>query len=170
MEIYILRHGIAVPRGTPGYPDDDRPLTEYGIEKMKAGAKGIARVVGGFDVIISSPLLRALDTAKITAKAAGFKDEIVVTDVLLPGTSMRSLFKFVDGYQDKEKVLLVGHEPQLGSIASKLIGAAGSVIEFKKGGICRIDISGLTTGEKGILVWSLTPKQLRLIANRTREK
>jgi phosphohistidine phosphatase len=164
MELYILRHGIAVPRGTPGYPDDDRPLTEEGVEKMKAGAKGIAQVVSGFDVIISSPLVRALDTAKITAKAAAYKNEIVITEFLIPGTPMKTLLKFLEGYKDKERVLIAGHEPQLGFIASNLIGAEDSVIMFKKGGICRIDITSLTSGEKGTLVWSMTPKQLRLLA------
>lgn len=163
MELYILRHGIAVQRGTPGYPDDDRPLTEEGIEKMKAAAKGIARIADGFDVIISSPLVRALDTAKITAKAVNYKDEIVITELLIPGASMKSLFNFIQGFR-KEKILIVGHEPQLGFISSKLIGSEDSVIVFRKGGLCRIDISNLTTGPKGVLVWNLTPKQLRLIA------
>jgi phosphohistidine phosphatase len=163
MELYILRHGIAVQRGTPGYPNDDRPLTEEGVEKMKAGAKGIARIVDGFNVIISSPLVRALDTAKITAKAIGYNDEIVITELLIPGASMKSLFKFIQSY-GKEKILIVGHEPQLGSIASKLIGSVDSVIMFKKGGLCRINVSSLITGENGVLVWNLTPKQLRLIA------
>lgn len=164
MEIYILRHGIAVQRGTPGYPDDDRPLTDEGIDKMKTGAKGIARIAGAFDVIISSPLIRALDTAKITAKAAGYTGEIVITELLIPGAPMGSLFRYIDEYRDKEKVLLVGHEPQLGFIASRLLGTNDSVIMFKKGGICRIDISNAAFGEKGILIWSLTPKQLRMIA------
>jgi len=164
MEIYVLRHGIAVPRGTPGYPNDDRPLTDDGIEKMKKSAEGIARIVNGFGAVISSPLIRALDTAKITAKAVDYKDEIIITDHLIPGASLRSLFKFVDGYKNKDRILLVGHEPQLGFAASKLIGMDSPVILFKKGGICRIDISSLSSGEKGILIWCLTPKQLRLIS------
>lgn len=163
MEIYILRHGIAVSRGTPGYPNDDRPLTEEGIEKMTEAAKGIAKFVKKFDLIVSSPLIRALDTARLTAKAVDYKDDIVISKYLLPGSSNNNLLDFLSKYKSKKSILLVGHEPYLGLLASGLLGIGDSVIEFKKGGICRIDIDSMPPHSPGMLVWSLAPKQLRLI-------
>lgn len=156
----MLRHGDAVPRGTPGYPNDDRPLTEEGIKKLTESAKGIARIVESFDIIISSPLIRALDTAKITAETVGYEKEIPTTEYLIPGNPMRSLFNFLKEYNNKEKLLLVGHEPQLGYLASYLLGIEEHVIEFKKGGMCRIDIPGFPPEKNGVLVWHLTQKHL----------
>ena len=166
MEIYILRHGIAIPRGTPGYPNDDRPLTEEGVEKMEQVAKGIAKLLDSVDVIVTSPLIRALDTAKITANVLNHKDEIVITKYLQPGGSADDLFNFLRKYKNKKSILLVGHEPYLGILASGLLGINDSVIEFKKGGICRIDTDSMPPGSPGMLIWSLSPKQLRLIGKK----
>jgi phosphohistidine phosphatase len=160
MEVYMLRHGDAVPRGTPGYPNDDRPLTEGGIKKLIESAKGISSLVENFDVIISSPLVRALDTAKITAEATGYGKEIITTGYMIPGNPMRSLFNVLKDYNDKEKMLLVGHEPHLGYLASYLLGIEEHVIEFKKGGLCRIDVSGFPPNNNSVLLWHLTQKHL----------
>lgn len=159
----MLRHGDAVPRGAPGYPNDDRPLTEEGIKKLTESAKGIASLAGGFDVIISSPLIRALDTAKLTAEAVSYEKEIPTTEYLIPGNPMRSLFNFLKDFNESWKMLLVGHEPQLGYLASYLLGIEEHVIEFKKGGVCRIDISGFPPKKKGVLVWHLTQKHLTIL-------
>lgn len=161
MEIYILRHAIAVHRGTAGYPDDDRPLTEEGIGKMTRAAKGIAEIISDFDAILTSPLIRAYETAKITAKALDREDKIEICKQLLPGGSIKNLFSHLAKYKDRERILLVGHEPDLGYIASALIGSETSVIEFKKGSLCRIDVSDSPLKNPGKLIWHLTPKQLR---------
>jgi phosphohistidine phosphatase len=160
MEVYMLRHGDAVPRGTPGYPNDDRPLTEDGIKKLTESAKGIAGLVDNPDVIVSSPMIRALETAKIAAEAAGYVKEIITTEYLVPGNPMRSLFNFLKDYNKSEKLLLVGHEPHLGYLASYLLGIEEHVIEFKKGGLCRIDISGFPPKKQGVLIWHMAQKHL----------
>ncbi|HEY3249934.1 MAG TPA: phosphohistidine phosphatase SixA, partial [Ignavibacteria bacterium] len=163
MQLYILRHAVAVPRGTVGYPNDDRPLTEDGISKMTEGAKAINKIAGSFDVIISSPLIRALHTAKILAEHTGYKREISVTGYLLPGNPQRSLFKYLSEYNALEKVCIVGHEPHLGFVASKLVGIDNSVIEFKKGGICCLDIEKFPPKNPGKIIWLFQPKHLKLI-------
>jgi len=162
LQLYILRHATAIPRGTAGYPTDDRPLTEEGIEKFVECAKAINTIAGRFDVIISSPLVRALHTAKILAEHTSFTKEITVTEHLLPGSPQRSLFKFLNNYKHSEKICIAGHEPHLGFIASKLIGMDNSVIELKKGAMCRIDTDKFPPDNSGKLIWLIQPKQLML--------
>ncbi len=157
----MLRHSDAFPRGTPGYPNDDRPLTEDGVKKFTEAAKAIPVLAGSFDVIISSPLIRALDSAKIAAEVSGYNKEIVKTEYMISGSPMRSLFNFLKYYNGKNKILLVGHEPHLGYLASFLLGIEEHVIEFKKGGMCRIDITKFPHEKPGVLKWHLTQKQLR---------
>lgn len=161
MQIYMLRHAIAVQGGTPGFPNDDRPLTAEGITKMKKAAKGIRKNVDGFDLIVSSPLQRAYTTAKIVAEAFEYGEEIKITKHLLPGELTQDVLNELSKYKNKERVLLVGHSPDLGGIASALLGGHSSIVEFKKGGMCRIDIDTLPAKRPGRLVWLLSPKQLR---------
>ena len=85
MDLFFLRHAIAVQRGTSEYPNDDRPLTKDGIRKMKKAARGIATLVDSFDVILSSPLVRAYDTARIAADAVKYTSDIEQCGELLPG-------------------------------------------------------------------------------------
>jgi len=163
MQLFILRHAAAIPRGTEGYPNDDRPLTEDGIAKFTECAKAINIIAGGFDVIISSPLVRALHTAKILAEHTMYSKEVIVTEHILPGSPQRSLFTFLEKFNNSDKICITGHEPLLGYIASVLIGQDKSVIELKKGGICRIDIDKLPPERPGRLVWLMQPRQLMLI-------
>ncbi|MBI4547219.1 MAG: phosphohistidine phosphatase SixA [Ignavibacteriae bacterium] len=164
MEIYIVRHAVAVPRGTEGYPNDDRPLTEEGIQKMKATARGIAEIIGKVDVIISSPLIRAHDTAKIVAKALKYKSKIDLSKEFLPGNSQNSVLDFLVKFKNKKNIMLVGHEPDVGVLASTLLGSNRPLIAMKKGAVCRIDVAELPLKEPGKLIWHLTPKQLRALA------
>ena len=159
-EIYILRHGIAVASGTRGYPNDDRPLTEEGIKKMKEAADGIAQNVPEIDLIVSSPLVRAHDTAKIAAGAIRYNKSIKTTKHLMPGAGTDGIINELADYKNVRLVMLVGHNPHLEFLASALLGAGSPVIEFKKGGMCRIDIDALPPEGPGRLIWHLTPKQL----------
>ncbi len=164
MELYILRHAIAVPRGTPGYPNDDRPLTDEGIAKMKKNAEGIRRIVPGFDVILTSPLKRAYDTARITAEAVNCVSKIKVIEQLLPGRSIQDIFSALSKMKNRKRILLVGHEPNLGEFTSALTDAKMSAIDFKKGALCRIDVGEIPHKLPGIIIWHLPPKILRMIA------
>ncbi len=164
MEVYILRHAIAVPRGTPGYPHDDRPLTDEGVRKMMKNAQGIAKVVQGFDIILTSPLRRAHDTAKIAADALKSTHKIKVCEELLPEQSVQGIYAALSKVKNRKRVLLVGHEPNLGEFASMLIGCKSFPINFKKGALCRIDIHEIPPNLPGRLLWYLSPKHLRMIA------
>jgi phosphohistidine phosphatase len=163
LEIYILRHGIAVPGGTPGYSELERPLTEEGRAKMLKAGKGIAAVVGEVDLILASPLKRAQETALLAARVLGGKEKMVTFDALKPGTPPEALLKALEPYRGKARLMLVGHEPDLSMFASFLAGAKGSVLALKKGGLCRVDVGELPSKEPGILRWLLTPGQLRAL-------
>jgi phosphohistidine phosphatase len=160
MEIYILRHGIAVERGTPGYKrDGDRPLTEEGVEKMRQIAKTMREMDLQFDVIFSSPYVRAKATADIVAETLG--ENVTLTDSLLPEADPAELIDEIND-EKPQRVLLVGHEPDLSALISTLIcGKRNADIELKKGGLAKLTAETLTYGKCATLNWLLTPKQLR---------
>jgi phosphohistidine phosphatase len=165
-QVYLLRHAIAVERGSAVYPNDDRPLTDEGIKKMKTVAKGISCIVDSFEVILTSPLKRAFQTAQITASAVGCAKNIRVVDDLLPGATPEKIFRLIAEYKSRGRVLLVGHEPDLGFFASYLLGAKESVVEFKKGALCRIDVSFVKGRGQGVLVGLFQPKHLCLLGEK----
>jgi len=164
MIVYIVRHAVAVARGTVGYPNDDRPLTEDGKDKMSKAAKGIANLVEDVDLILTSTLSRAHDTADIVARALGIEERVELCKELTPGSSLKNLLSYLARYKELSSIMVVGHQPDLGYLASALLGSSDSIIEFKKGATCAIEISGLPLKGNGTLLWHLQPKQLRALA------
>jgi phosphohistidine phosphatase len=164
MIVYLLRHAIAVERGTAAYPNDDRPLTEDGKEKITKAAKGIARLVDNIDVIVTSPLLRAHDTAKIISRALGAEQKLETCKELLPGSSLKNLLSYLTKFKGLNSMMVVGHQPDLGYLASALLGSEETIVEFKKGALCAIEVPTLSPRAKGKLIWHLQPKQLRAFA------
>jgi phosphohistidine phosphatase len=160
MEIYILRHGIAVERGTKGYQNDsERPLTKEGEEKMYRIAKAILALELEFDLILSSPYVRARQTAEIVA--ASLEEEVTLTNFLTPGGNALELIGEIND-EKPQRVLLVGHEPDLSQFISVLVTGAGDArIELKKGALCKLTTEKLTFGQCATLNWLLTPRQLR---------
>src|SRR5919197_217772 len=145
MEIYVLRHGIAVERGTPGYKkDSDRPLTKEGEEKMHQIAEAMLAMELKFDLILSSSLVRAEQTAKIVADA--LDEEVTFTDHLAPDGNALELIREIND-EKPQRVLLVGHEPDLSRLISLLVtGGTDASIELKKGGLCKLASDHLTFG------------------------
>jgi phosphohistidine phosphatase len=163
MYIYLLRHAIAVERGTVHYPNDDRPLSEKGMKRFLKGAHGIAALLNEVNIILTSPLKRAQETAKITAEQCGIPHKVVITEHLLPGCIHTNIIPLLRKYKGMKHVMLVGHEPDLSRLASNLLGSSRSVIEFKKGALCCIELPSLTPRAAGVLQWHLQPKQLRYL-------
>ncbi len=159
MNLYFLRHAIAVPRGTPGVKDENRPLTKDGARKMKAVAESMRGLKLKFDRIVTSPWLRAKQTAEIAAKT--FHQEVEIWKSLVPTEDPRQLIAALRKSND-ENLLLVGHEPHLSQFISVLIsGGPGTPIEFKKGGLCKVSSDDLIFGQCATLHWLLAPSQLR---------
>ena len=165
MNLYILRHAIAVERGTLGYADDSkRPLTPEGKRKMRLNALGMKTLGLSFDIILSSPYLRAIQTANIVAKTFEIpNDKLVINNSLVPGASAVKLINEINACAGKiEGLLLVGHEPDLGALASFLLtGKDNTAISLKKGGLCHLSFDhGLKAGNATLEVL-FTPSVLR---------
>ena len=134
MQLLIVRHGAAVERGTPGIPDDERPLTPDGERKFSQAARGVARVLDKPYAILTSPLPRAHRTAEILGEAFGGVS-LTATTALSYG-SFEELFELLKEYPKKGLIGVVGHEPYLSSLLARLIGAKGGAgLAFKKGGM-----------------------------------
>jgi phosphohistidine phosphatase len=160
IELYLIRHGVAAERGE-NYPDDDkRPLTQQGVERLKQEADGLIALDITFDVILTSPLVRARQTAEILAAALPSRPAVVNTDALAPGVSRGAIVDELARHARHERIALVGHEPGVGELAARLVGAR-KAMEFKKGSICRIDVQAFPPTGTGQLRWFLTPRMLR---------
>jgi len=116
------------------------------------------------DVVLTSPLVRARQTADIVAAGFSPRPSIVPVDSLAPGGSFASIMADIEKHARKARVALVGHEPGLGELAARLIGSRHP-IEFKKGAVCRIDLDEIPPSGPGHLRWMLTPKILRRLKN-----
>jgi phosphohistidine phosphatase len=161
--LFILRHGIAVTRGDPAYPlDSDRPLTPKGMKRMRRIASGMRRMRVGFDVILSSPYKRSLETAFIVAREYGVGQTIQTNQALKPEVLPEEVIRTLQGkYSACQRMLLVGHEPQLSALVSTLTsGSAGARPLLKKGGLCKLQVDNLQIGKCATLLWLLTPRQL----------
>src|SRR5262245_47702399 len=160
VELYLVRHAIAAERG-PKYPDDRlRPLIPEGVSRFKDAVRGLAELDITIDRILTSPLTRAEETAAILS--AGFKSRIPVDvlEALAPGGKPAAIVEAVTRVAKKHRrIALVGHEPDLGELAARLLGARG-IIEFRKGAVCAIDLDGATPGGPGTLRFLLPPKAL----------
>jgi len=159
-ELYLIRHGIAEDRGE-AWPDDaKRPLTAEGAARLKKSARALVRLGVTFDVVLTSPLVRTRQTAELIAAALTPKPPIVNTDALVPGASPGALFAELEKHTRRKSIALVGHEPGIGELAARLLGTRRP-IEFKKGGVCRIDVEALPPHSPGELRWFVTPRILR---------
>jgi phosphohistidine phosphatase len=159
LSLYLVRHGIAAERGE-AYPDDDvRPLTPDGVTKFRKAVKGLARLGVSVDVILTSPLLRARQTAQILAKGLG-DTKVVDTDALRPGGRFDRLVRTVTDSSGHTAIAIVGHEPEIGQAAGRLVGKSGP-LAFNKGAVCRIDFDKWPMDQPGRLRWFVTQKILR---------
>jgi len=165
MRLYIVRHAIAVPHGSPGVVEDDRPLTPEGIKKMEEASAGLRKLGVAPDVVLSSPLPRARQTAEIVLKGIKSKSPLETIPSLAPGGRKSDVYKEIRVHKEAEAVMLVGHQPSLGEIAGEIAwGSAECYIELKKGGACAIELEELSPLPRGTLLWLLTPSILRLLS------
>jgi len=160
VELYIVRHAIAAERG-PEWPDDSkRPLTERGIERFREIVDGLVWMDVQIEIVLTSPLVRAKQTAQYLSSGLPARPPIAVIDALAPGHVAAEIMEQVAREaRGHRRVAAVGHEPDLGELAGWLLGTRRAV-PIKKGGVCRIDLDSLTA-RHGTLVWHIPPKALR---------
>jgi phosphohistidine phosphatase len=162
-ELYIVRHAIAAERGEDWPDDDKRPLTERGISRFKEVVQGLAAIDVAVDEIFTSPLVRAKQTAELLAAGLPGKATVKILDALAPGHTPASVLAQLSRTAKRRRLMLVGHEPDLGELAAHLIGS-GRALPFKKGGVCRIEVESLSSRRPAALAWFMQPKMLRKLA------
>lgn len=159
----LFRHGIAEVRGPDG-TDATRRLTDEGVEKTRLAAAGLRRVAERPDVILTSPLVRAAQTAAILGEV--FDRDPVVMDELAAGPAARVIGALSDCRESV--VMLVGHEPTLGRIVEAIctLDAPPPFVDMKKAGCACVVVerNGAAFG-RGILQWLATPSILRALAS-----
>jgi phosphohistidine phosphatase len=160
VEVYLVRHGVAEERGEDWPDDSKRPLTNAGIAKLRKEARGLVALGVTIDQIVTSPLVRTRQTADVLAETLKNKPPIVASDALAPAGTPSAVMQEIARHVRKGRIALVGHEPNLGELAAQLIGAK-TPLEFKKGGVCRIDFDVLPPKGTGALRWFVTPRMLR---------
>jgi phosphohistidine phosphatase len=167
MELVFLRHGVAADGADWKGDDADRPLTEDGIARTREVVRGLRAMKIRPDVILSSPLLRARETAEIARKGLLADVKVEVADELESAASPDRLLARLANWADKPLVLCVGHEPHISTTISAMIsGKTAASVEVKKAGACAIRFSGIPKSGAGTLLWLLPPKFLRLLGDR----
>ena len=164
MNLFLLRHGLAVEPGTPGYEEDSaRPLTQKGRSALREQCAALRRLKLEFDLILSSPLVRARETAEIVAAELKLKKYLQCSDTLKPGSDPHQLVSAVHYIRPApENVLLVGHEPHLSELISLFVtGKTEGGFALKKGGLAKLEVEKLRAGQCATLSWLLTPKLMQ---------
>jgi phosphohistidine phosphatase len=171
MRLLIVRHGLAGKADPGTWPDDDlRPLTPKGLRAFARAAAGLRRACPETGAVFASPALRTLQTAWILAKALGMKrKEVVPVPALHHAASPRAALKALSRRAPAGDFAVVGHEPNLGELASLLVSGSprGAALPLGKGAACLIEIAGGSGGGAdslapgaGRLLWSMTQDQL----------
>jgi phosphohistidine phosphatase len=163
LELYLIRHGLAAERGEE-YPDDSkRPLTDEGITRLRKEAKALDALGVTIEHIIASPLTRTKQTADVFAETLKSKPSVSTSDSLAPAGAPTAVIQELTRHMRRGTLALVGHEPNIGELAARLIGAR-IPLAFKKGAICRLDFEVFPPKGLGQLRWFITPRMLRMMS------
>ncbi|MGA2409906.1 MAG: phosphohistidine phosphatase SixA [Candidatus Binataceae bacterium] len=162
MMLYVLRHARAEDP-TPGEDDSHRGLTQKGTDQMREAAAGMRAIGLKFDTILTSPLVRAVETSAIVADAYDGRPEPQILRSLVPSLSAEKAAEELVPFCERDNVLIVGHEPQLGLLVSLLLTGDPNMvkIDLKKGGCVALERLNWMDHSKAELIWMMTQKQLR---------
>jgi phosphohistidine phosphatase len=167
MNILLVRHAIAEDPAVFAMKHDDdnkRPLTSKGKKRMRAAAKGLSRLHPKIDYLISSPLLRAIQTANILHDFYPYASR-QETIHLAPGATPERLAEYLGSLPADASIALIGHEPDLSQLIAWLCcGTNSSFVRFKKGAACLLNSVAKPAAGRAEMDWFLTPRQLRDLA------
>jgi phosphohistidine phosphatase len=169
MNLYIIRHAIAVDEATSDHASDsERPLTEKGRKKMRQIAKGLRQLGVEFDLILSSPYVRACETAEILADVFKMKKGIAFSDHLIPEGNPELVIGEINEQHVVDSLAIVGHEPHLSALIGLLTSDTAKLeITLKKGGVCHLSADDLHHHDhRATLEWLLTPGILMEISDK----
>jgi phosphohistidine phosphatase len=163
MDLYLMQHGQALSEAE----DPGRPLNREGVAQIQASAAAMKKMGIVLDAIFHSPKKRSKQTAALVAEAVNFPySDLVETEAVAPAAPARETLAFLHRFRDHRAVLIAGHLPSLGEIASALLTDGSKVhLHFENGGLCRLDLPSLPTTAAD-LRYFLTPAQLRLLGER----
>jgi phosphohistidine phosphatase len=164
MELLIVRHAIACDADGQRWPDDvERPLSARGVLRARQAARGVRRIVPPPVRVLTSPLLRARQTAAILAEFAGWP-RALLSPLLAPEASPAAVLALLARSRER-CVALVGHQPSLGRLlASCLAGGGGrGAFELRKMGMALVEFDGPPRAGHGELLWLVPPRLLRAL-------
>lgn len=161
IQLYLMRHGLAVPHGTPDIADDDRPLTTEGERRVRSVGRALRRLRVKVDRIVTSPLPRALRTAEIVAEGLGKPDLIELADELRAGRDAASIHEWLPT-RTEERLMVVGHNPTLSDLMARLVVGPDrpSIGDLHKGGIAALRSESI--GGVYQIDWVARPKLFRI--------
>ena len=156
MEIYLLRHGIAED-AKAGQSDSSRALTSEGREKLERVLHRAAKAGVKPSLILSSPLLRAMQTAEVAKDVLGYDAKIVQTEALTPHASPAATRNEIRERRSESAVILASHEPLMSALAAFLLRSPGLQVDMKKAALVRMDCDRFGAEPSAVLKWMLTP-------------
>lgn len=165
MLLYIVRHGIAIDREDPKCPSDpERYLTPEGLKKTREVAKGVAALGISPAILLSSPYVRAMQTAEIFADELDFaKSKIKQTELLLPGAEPGAFFReLLRVARSEDAAMCFGHAPHLDELIAFALGVKKDLTQLKKAGAACLELTRISPPTAS-LSWLATPKILRKI-------
>jgi phosphohistidine phosphatase len=167
MNLYFLRHAKACARSRKWRPDSTRPLTRDGEQKMFEAARGIQTLDVSFDLILTSPHIRAFRTAEILGEVFGSK-KVFESKNLVPEADPKAVVDEInENFPTMKQIVLVGHEPFLSRLISLLLSGKDNLsIDLRKGGFCKMSVENLSFGPCGCLEWLMTSRQLARMSKR----
>ncbi len=157
MQVHLLRHGVA-EEGRVGASDADRALTRDGRKKLRQVLQTAVQAEVQPTLILSSPLKRAIQTAEIAKEVLGYKDKILQTNALTPGSRVEQVWEEIRGHRDQASLMLVGHNPLFENLTGYLLNCRQLRLDFKKGAFLRVDVESFHAQPAGILRWLLTAR------------
>lgn len=157
MQVYLLRHGIAEDKSSSG-KDRDRELTAKGRAELKAVLHAAARAKVKPALILTSPYVRARDTAAKARKILGVEENLIETNALVPDSQPQTVWAEICDHRKEESLMLVGHNPLFEQLVAHLLGTPTLQFQFEKGAIVALEISNFRGEPDGVLLWVLTPE------------
>lgn len=161
MILYVLRHAEAVERSET-LQDQWRYLTEKGRAAAKKMSASIARFGPKTRLTITSPLTRAVQTAEIAAEKACRKNVVVASTLLLPEADIHELVAYLKGGAEAKRVMVVGHEPQLGMLVAALLGRPVEVVSLNKCACVALKLNPVSDDKPASFLWYLSPEKKRV--------